>query len=427
MRRRGLVMAGLGVVVLLALAAGQAEAQAARVVVAVKDPAGHPIEGVTVTATCEAKGDYRVVKTTNAKGTASVVHVDSLQTYHYEIAKEGYDPVARDVQPDYTQTTKLEIVLPGRVVAEAPAATAPAAAAPAPSGRGRAFVAFSEGTEAQQAGDLDLAEKKFRQAAELSPEAAEPHIALSVVAHLRSDYTSAAAESEVALKITPLNAQALFLRYEAYRLQGDAEKAAAALEALRQSGNAPVAAEEVFRKGLDAYRSGDTELAVTKFRQSIELDPRFVNGYVMLGNISLQQGDPAQAAVLAGKALEIEPGNANALKVRYDALRQAGDEEGARAALDALIAGDPEWASTDLYNHAVELYNADDMANAAAALERVVELKPDDARAHFLLGMAKYNIGEADDAKQHLSRFLELAPDDPDAPLAREMLSYAGQ
>jgi tetratricopeptide (TPR) repeat protein len=187
-----------------------------------------------------------------------------------------------------------------------------------------------------------------------------------------------------------------------------------------------MAAEEVFRKGLDAYRGGDTELAVTKFRQSIELDPRFVNGYVMLGNISLQQGDPAQAAVLAGKALEIEPGNANALKVRYDALRQAGDEEGARAALDALIAGDPEWASTDLYNHAVELYNADDMANAAAALERVVELKPDDARAHFLLGMAKYNIGEADDAKQHLSRFLELAPDDPDAPLARQMLSYAG-
>ena len=412
-------MAGLGVVVLLALAAGQAEAQAARVVVAVKDPAGHPIEGVTVTATCEAKGDYRVVKTTNAKGTATVIHVDSLQTYHYELAKEGYEAAARDVQPDYTQTTKLEIVLASRL----PVAPAQAGA-PVPSGRGKALTAFNEGTAAQQKGDLDLAEQKFRQAAELSPDAPEPHIALSVVAHLRSDYRGAAAEAEAALAISPTNAQALFLRYDAYRLLGDTEKAAAAADALRQSGAAPAAAQEVFRKGIDAYRAGDNDLAVEKFRQSIDLDPKFVNGYVMLGNVSLKQGDATQAAALAGKALELEPENANALRVRYDALRQLGDEAGAKQALDALIAGDPQWASTELYNHAVELFNTNEMVSAAAALERVVEAKPDDARAHFLLGMAKYNIGETDDARTHLSRFLELAPDDPDAALAREMLSY---
>ena len=105
-------------------------------------------------------------------------------------------------------------------------------------------------------------------------------------------------------------------------------------------------------------------------------------------------------------------------------MRQLGDEAGARQALDALIAGDPEWASTELYNHAVELFNTNEMVSAAAALERVVEAKPNDARAHFLLGMAKYNIGETDDARTHLTRFLELAPDDPDAALAREMLSY---
>jgi len=420
MRRRGLVMAGLGVVVLLALAAGQAEAQAGRVVVAVSDPAGNPIEGVTVTATCAAKGDYRIVKTTNAKGTASVVHVDSLQTYHYEIAKEGYDPVARDVQPDYTQTTRLEFVLPSRV----PVASVQAEP-PAPSGRGRALTAFTEGTAAQKAGDLDLAETKFRLAAELSPEAPEPHIALSVVAHERGDYAAAAAEAEAALAISPTNAQALFLKYDAYRLLGDAAKAAAAATALRQTGLASVAAEKVFSEGVGANRSGNTELAVEKFRQSIELDPKFVNGYLMLGSVSLKQGNPAQAAALAGKALEIEPNNTNALKVRYDALRQLGDEAGATQALDDLIAGDPEWASTELYNHAVELFNANEMTGAAAALERVVVAKPDDARAHFLLGMAKYNIGETEDARTHLSRFLELAPDDPDAALAREMLSYA--
>jgi tetratricopeptide (TPR) repeat protein len=419
MRRRSWIAVALGVIGLLAVLGRDAHAQAARVVVTVKDVAGHPIAGVTVTATCEAKGTYRVVKTTNDKGTATVIHVDSLQTYHYELAKDGYESVARDVQPDYTQTTKLELVLPSRV----PVASVPVEP-PTPSGRGRAVTAFTEGTAAQQKGDLELAETKFRQAAELSPEAPEPHIALSVVAHERGDYAGAAAEAEAALVISPANAQALFLRYDAYRLLDDAEKSAAAANALRESGAAPAAAQEVFRKGIDAYRAGDTELAVEKFRQSIDLDPKFVNGYVMLGNVSLKQGDATQAAALAGKALEIEPSNANALKVRYDALRQLGDEAGARQALDALIAGDPEWASTELYNHAVELFNANEMTGAAAALERVVEAKPEDARAHFLLGMAKYNIGETDDAKTHLNRFLELAPDDPDAALAREMLSY---
>ncbi|PWB70580.1 MAG: hypothetical protein C3F15_13685 [Holophagae bacterium] len=419
MHRRDLVVAGIGLVLLLALPAEQASAQAARVMVTVADVAGHPIEGVTVTATCAAKGDYKAVKTTNDKGTATIIHVDSLQTYHYQIEKDGYEAVTRDVQPDYTQTTKLAIVLQARV----PVARVETEGPP-PSGRGKALTAFNEGTAAQKAGDLDLAEEKFRQAAELSPDAPEPHIALAVVANQRGDFPAGAAEAEAALAISPTNAQALFLRYDAYRRMGDTAKAAAAADALRQAGAAPAAAQEVFRKGLDAFRSGDTALAVEKFEQAIDLDPKLANGYVMLGDIALKQGNAAGAATLAAKALEVEPGNANALKVRYDALRQVGDEAGAKQALDALIAGDPQWASTELYNHAVELFNSNEMASAAAALERVVEAMPNDARAHFLLGMAKYNIGETEDAKKHLTKFLELAPDDPDAALAREMLSY---
>ncbi|MBD3853439.1 MAG: tetratricopeptide repeat protein, partial [Acidobacteria bacterium] len=116
-----------------------------------------------------------------------------------------------------------------------------------------------------------------------------------------------------------------------------------------------------------------------------------------------------------------------ALKIRYDAMRSLGDTAGARQALEALIRADPQWASTDLFNHAVELYNSDQMADAANALEKVVEAQPDDAKALFLLGMARYNLGDSEDAKKHLARFLELAPDDPDAALAKEMLKYAAE
>ena len=128
---------------------------------------------------------------------------------------------------------------------------------------------------------------------------------------------------------------------------------------------------------------------------------------------------------MAEKVLELDSDNVNALKIRYDARRGLGDEDGARHALGALVEADPGWAATDLFNHAVDLYNSDEMQGAAAALARVVEANPADAKARYLLGMASYNLGDMTAAKEHLHAFVELAPDDPDAAVAREMLKYA--
>lgn len=419
MQRRFAITIGLLFAGLLVVGNLEVEAQAARVSLTVNDVEGEPVEGVTVTITCPAKPELRIVKATNAKGKVAITHIDSLQRYTYTFEKEGYQTYVTQVQPDYTETTRLEIVLRPREMAEAGGQEDRQQP-----GGGRALAAFNEGTEAQQRGDLELAERKFRQAAEISPDSPEPRIALAVVAHQRGDYAAAAAEAEAALAISPTNEQALLLRFDAYRKQGDAAKVAEAADALRREGAAPAAAATLFNEGLEHHRDGDDDAALTAFRSAVELDPGLVNGYLMIGAIALGQGDPEQAAAMASKALELDGDEVNALKLRYDAARTLGDGEAARAALDALTAADPEWASTDLFNHAVELYNADDMAGAATALRKVVELRPDDARAHFLLGMAELNLGETGEARSHLNRFLELAPDDSDAALAREMLQY---
>jgi len=421
MHRRFKIAVWLMVAVVSVMAIPEAEAQAARVSLVVKGVDGKPIEGVTVTVTNPAQAASEIIKVTNKKGKVTITHLDSFPTYTYKLEKEGYQILKTQVHPDYTETNRLEFVLrPQRI-------KAPEGVQQTESKGNRALAAFKEGVDAQQGGDLDLAEKKFRQAAEFDPTLAEPHIALAVVAHQKGDYASAAAQTELALAINPSNEQALHLRYDSYRLLGDDEKAAEAAEALRQTGSGSDAARRLFNEGLDVYRGGDTETAVTKFQQAVGLDPELVNGYVMLASISLSEGDPTEAGAMASKALEIEPNNTNALKIRYDAFLSLRDTAGARQALEALIQADPEWAGNDLFNHAVELYNADEMASAASALRKVVELRPDDAKAHFLLGMAEYNLGEIESAKKNLTRFLELAPDDPDAALAREMLTYASQ
>lgn len=422
MQRRFAIAVWLISTVLLVVGNLDVEAQAARVSVTVEDAAGNPIEGVTVTITCPAKDDDEIVRVTNKKGKITVTHLDSLQTYRYQAEKEGFQSQVIQIQPTYTKTTRRTITLRPTERTELDAAKSAAA-----SGGDRAITAFKEGAEAQQQGDFELAEKKFRLAAELSPNAAEPHIALAVVAHQRGDYAAAAVEAERALDISPNNEQALLLRHDAYRMLGDADKTAEAAEALRREGGIEVAAGTVFTEGMAEYRNGNTETAVQKFEEALELDPGMVNAQLMLGNIALIEGDAERASAMAAKALEVDPGNGNALKIRYDAARKLGDAAAERETLDALIEADPEWASTDLFNHAVELYNGDHMASAAAALERVVELRPDDAKARFLLGMAKYNLGDPAGAAEHLTRFLELAPDDPDAAVAREMLKYALQ
>jgi tetratricopeptide (TPR) repeat protein len=339
-------------------------------------------------------------------------------TYLYTLEKEGYRTIQQQLRP-INVTDRQEIVMyPDDVEIQQDQAQ---------QGRGgnRAVRFYNEGVEAQQAGDLDLAAQRFKAAAELDPDLAAAHTALGGVYHVRGEYEAAAAEAEKALEIDPESALALQLRYDAYRLAGDTEKAAKAANDLRLAGGATEAASRIYNEGVEAYRAGDTQTAMAKFQQAIGLDPDLTSAYVVLGGLYISQGKPEQANTMASEALARDPGNVNALKIRYDAARTLGDEEAADAALEALVEADPQWASTGLYDHALELYNNGEMEDAADALAQVVELNPDHARANYLLGMAEYNLGKVDKAKGHLNKFLELAPDDPEADIAREVLKYA--
>ena len=126
-----------------------------------------------------------------------------------------------------------------------------------------------------------------------------------------------------------------------------------------------------------------------------------------------------------GNPLKMEPGNTDARRIVYDSALRLDDSETAAYALDGLAASDPEWAATGLFEIAVKLYNNDQIDEAMQALERVLAVDPDHARAHYLLGVAQFNTGKTDTAIAHLERFIELAPDDPDVAIARDLLKYA--
>jgi tetratricopeptide (TPR) repeat protein len=393
------------------------EAQNERITGVVRDTAGKPIEGVTITITTDAREDFSMTKSTNKKGKFSIAHMDPVLTYTYSFEKEGYQAFTHEVRPKDVAGS-LEFVM--ATLEEAAQAVDQSASL-----RARAVETYNEAVVAKNDGDLDRAAELFREAVEIDPELAEGYTALASVAHERGDYSTAAAATESALELDPDNLPALQLRFDAYRRLGDDEQAAEAAEAMRAAGAGPDAAVVVFNEGVRAYREGNVAEAATLFEEALELDPELVNGYVVLGTIALSQGDIARASELAATAITKDPSNVDALRISYDAARALGDFEGAQQALVRLVEADPSWTSTGLYDHGVDLYNNGDMVGAVVAFRQVLEAEPNDARSHYLLGMALYNTGDTAAAKQHLNRFLELAPDDPDAPIAREILSYA--
>ncbi|MFV2071332.1 MAG: tetratricopeptide repeat protein [Thermoanaerobaculales bacterium] len=405
----------------LFLTTPEAAAQMARISAKVVDPGGQPIAGVTLTVTTADSESYELVKTTNKKGSVTLSFGNVEWQYQLRLEKEGYRTATLPLQLAIGGTMRAEWTLAPE---EAIPAEGPEEGADDGGGGSRAVRTYNEGVEAQRLGDLDLAEEKYRNAAEMNPELAAPHTALAAVASIREDWETVVAESEAALAIDPEDVRAMQLRFDACRNLGDEAKTSEAAAALRKIGDLEAAAVRIYNEAVEAYQAGDTAAAQSKLQQTLELDPEMVVAYVALAQINLVNGSPAEAAAMSAEALQREPDNLRALKISYDAARLSGNNESAASALDRIVELDPEWMRTVLFEHASKLFNSNQPVRAAFELEYVIKANPELARAHFMLGMALYNSGRAKEGREHLQAFIELTPDDPDVEIARGLMSY---
>ena len=410
----------LCVIALVAITNDAAAQAGGRISGKVEDQAGNPIEGVQVTAISPSLESFKTEKTTNKKGKFVLAFADSTASYVIELKKEGYQTIVAPINPVPGQTRMVEYVL---LPAEGNEQAADERAAM--TGASRAVLVYNEGVEAQRAGDLELAAKKYNEAAGMNPDLAAPHTSLAAIAHMQGDYPGAAAEAEKALVIDPTDARAMQIRFDAYRLAGDKEKAKEAEQALRDLGGLSETAARIFNEGADAYNAGDMTTAISKFQQAADLDPSLVQARMVLAKFYFSEGNLSGALARAEEVVALEPDNGDALRITYDSALRLGNTEKAAKALDGLAVSDPEWAATGLFKLAAELYNKGQTEAAAQALERVLQADPDHARAHYLLGVAQFNTGQTETASEHLQRFLELAPEDPDAAIARDLLSYS--
>lgn len=397
-----------------------AHAQAfGRITLLVQDLEENPVEGVRITCTQDELTKFRAEEVTNKKGKAVFSVADATKVYNFRFEYEGYPVLDLQFKPQVRGNVTREVTFDkGQARAEKDE-----------SGKTQVVFTpaervFNEGVEALQAGDMVTAKAKFLAAVEKDSKMVGAHSAIAAVYLEEENYPEALASVNRLLALEPENTRGLRMRYEAHKSLGNDKEAEAALNVLSKLDKGGDTVAMLYNEGVQAAKLGDLKAARARFEEVLQIDPNMTHALTGVAFVYMNDKSYAEAAATAEKIIGLEPEHPKALQIRYDAYRGLGDKPKMEEALQALAAVNPGALIEQFYNKGVELFNGGDSAGAVEQFEAVLQIDAGYAPAHYRLGVAQVSAGDMAGAKMHLQKFLELSPDDPEAPAAKDMLSY---
>ena len=236
--------------VLLSMVPGLAFGQRLRLTGRIVDPNDKPIEGVEVTATSPDVPAFRVVKTTDKKGSFTIDLPQNEVTYQYRFVKAGYVSLDAKQKWSLEGSQKFDWTMqPGESPAVAAAATATASEP--------AVAAYNAGVAALKTKDLRTAEASFNQAVAADPNLVSAWVALAQV-QVQAGHNKEAAESaEKAIALGSKDEAMMTARWQAYRNLKDNEKAAAALKDIEAFGRRTEEAKKIHNEAVAWSKAGD--------------------------------------------------------------------------------------------------------------------------------------------------------------------------
>jgi len=166
---------------------------------------------------------------------------------------------------------------------------------------------------------------------------------------------------------------------------------------------------------LDAYQQLDS--ARTLYQRARAFDPGALGWNYLLGAVESVRGDFPAAIEPLEASLEIDPEFDPARRLLAEALMETSDLEGARAALESVLAGDPRDPRALVALGRLQARSGQG-AEALGTFQRAVDAAPEYGAAHYELALALRDAGDLEESARHLALYeadprAEPPSDDP--------------
>ncbi len=170
-----------------------------------------------------------------------------------------------------------------------------------------------------------------------------------------------------------------------------------------------------------ASGSEDYEATIAGLRKFLEEVPDSGEAYFNIGAAYEQMGEMDQAMENYEKACELDDKLYLSWVAVSDLYKAKQNWLKAMAALDKALEVRPN-EIIYRFNYGAYALNAGDMEAAEAAFRKLVETHPDHAMSHYQLGLVMVGKGQNEEGIAHLEKYIELAPQGSNVPVAQELL-----
>jgi tetratricopeptide (TPR) repeat protein len=277
---------------------------------------------------------------------------------------------------------------------------------------------FESGVRYHQSGDLQEAERLYRQILQEEPSLADAHSYLGVLLQAVGRGQEALACFEQVVLLNPDQANAHNNLGNAFRCQGRLEEAVACLrQALRLNPQHAYAHNNLGAALLD---QGHRALAIECYRQALRLDPAFANAHYNLGSALAAEGQPAEAVECFRQALRFNPGLVDAHNNLGNLLKDQGHiAEAIECYREALRINPHDIKAHN--NLGVALRDHGNLAEALECFRQALTIDPREAEVHNNLGIAFMWLGQLEESLEQFELALRIHPDHKRALLNRSL------
>jgi Flp pilus assembly protein TadD len=308
MRQRFHLSTGVLVALCVLALAGTAAAQTGRVGGTVKDEAGNPIKGATVTAENPGASPSSFTATTDDKGRFSIIGLKSGQ-WSFAAQAPGFGPEAGKLNvstigapnPPLTFTMKKG------------GAPGPTSALGSTAAKDlQADLAAADGLYNSQKYDESIA--AYRQIMAKAPALSVINLQIAAAYRNKKEYDNALAAYNDLLKSDPNNEKAIVGIGMTNLEKGDLK---AAEDTLTRAAEGPKPTREVFYNlGEVKFSKGQADEAATWYQKASDLDPSWGKPIFKLALVQLNKGDKAATIVLLNKVIAADPTSPEAAQAK---------------------------------------------------------------------------------------------------------------